>query len=334
MATYEQRGDSTRVLVRRRGVYESRTFERKQEARAWGIAREAEILAEGGGAVPNKPFRALLERFRDSLPDSRRQDRIRINALLGLGRREPDPLILVRLPVLGPEHFAAWRDRRLQSVSPAAVRREWSVLSAACTLAVREWRWLRKNPMTTVARPEAPPARWRRVTEAEIDALMAVSGDRREGVIKHTQTARLSAAFRYGCETGMRCGEIVALRWADVDLDRRVAIVRVGKTRAAARDVPLSTAAIAIMRQMPAGEPGDKVFQISAPGTANTQFRKLVLRAGIDDLHFHDSRHEGITRLSACLNVLQLARAVGHADPKQLMTYYNESAEDAAKLLP
>ena len=51
------------------------------------------------------------------------------------------------------------------------------------------------------------------------------------------------------------------------------------------------------------------------------------------DLHFHDTRHEGITRLAAVLGVLELARAVGHRDLRMLQTYYNESAEDIAKKL-
>lgn len=58
-----------------------------------------------------------------------------------------------------------------------------------------------------------------------------------------------------------------------------------------------------------------------------------VARALIDDLHFHDTRHEGITRLSRRLPILALARAVGHRDLRMLQIYYNESGEDLAKML-
>ena len=51
------------------------------------------------------------------------------------------------------------------------------------------------------------------------------------------------------------------------------------------------------------------------------------------DLHFHDTRHEGITRLASVLGVLELARAVGHRDLRMLQTYYNATAEDIAKKL-
>ena len=49
--------------------------------------------------------------------------------------------------------------------------------------------------------------------------------------------------------------------------------------------------------------------------------------------HFHDSRHEGITRMAAVLGVLELARAVGHRDLRMLQAYYNESADGLAKKL-
>ncbi len=62
-------------------------------------------------------------------------------------------------------------------------------------------------------------------------------------------------------------------------------------------------------------------------------FRKLRDRAGVEGLTFHDSRHAAITALAKRLEVLELARMVGHTDLKMLMVYYNESAENLAKRL-
>src|SRR5438876_9719490 len=59
-------------------------------------------------------------------------------------------------------------------------------------------------------------------------------------------------------------------------------------------------------------------------------FRKAKGRAEIKGLHFHDSRAEALTRLSRKVDVLTLARIVGHRDPRSLMIYYRESAEDIA----
>jgi integrase len=51
------------------------------------------------------------------------------------------------------------------------------------------------------------------------------------------------------------------------------------------------------------------------------------------DLNFHDARHEAITRLAQKLNVLELARMVGHRDLNMLQIYYNETAQQLAKKL-
>jgi len=62
-------------------------------------------------------------------------------------------------------------------------------------------------------------------------------------------------------------------------------------------------------------------------------FRKIRKRAALEDLHFHDSRAEAIWRLSKKLDVLQLARVIGHRDLKSLLIYYDESASELAKRL-
>jgi integrase len=62
-------------------------------------------------------------------------------------------------------------------------------------------------------------------------------------------------------------------------------------------------------------------------------WRKARDRAGIVDCHWHDARHTAVTRLARKLDVLALARAIGHRDLRQLQTYYNPTAEELAKRL-
>jgi len=66
---------------------------------------------------------------------------------------------------------------------------------------------------------------------------------------------------------------------------------------------------------------------------ASTLFGRAVLKAEIEDLTFHDSRHEAVTRLAQKLDVLDLARMVGHRDLKSLMIYYNSTPEELANRL-
>jgi integrase len=62
-------------------------------------------------------------------------------------------------------------------------------------------------------------------------------------------------------------------------------------------------------------------------------FAAATKRAGIEGLTFHDTRHEGLTRLAQKLEVLDLARMVGHRDLKSLMIYYNPTATEIADRL-
>ena len=76
----------------------------------------------------------------------------------------------------------------------------------------------------------------------------------------------------------------------------------------------------------------DSVFNLE-PSQIDSLFRKAKKMTLVEDLHFHDSRHLAITRLARKLDVLALARMVGHRDLRMLQIYYNESAEDMAKRL-
>lgn len=87
-----------------------------------------------------------------------------------------------------------------------------------------------------------------------------------------------------------------------------------------------------IMQQLSSVRDGDSVFRLGR-SSLDALYRKVRARAGIEDLHFHDLRHEAITRLAKRLHVLALARAVGHRDLRMLQIYYNESAEEIARRL-
>lgn len=340
MASFRKRGGAWRAEVAKQGIRKSCTFDTKAEAVAWALQIESEIETRKSGRVANKTFGQLLERYRNEVSTTKRGERwerLRIDRIV-TGREEvkPDPIAAVPLRDLDASHFAAWRDRRLRQVTPASVRREWNLLSAALNIAVNEWRWLPENPMKTVKRPPPAEARDRRITEDETERLLFALGYDYNAP-PATQTARVGAAFLFAIETGMRAGEIVALRHGEVFKDSRYLTITgreigAGKTAAARRDVPLSTEALRILDQLEKIG-GDPVFGITSTTVLDALFRKAKARALIEDLHFHDTRHEAITRLAKRLDVLELARAVGHRDLRQLMTYYNETAAQLAEKL-
>lgn len=331
MATFTKRGKSWTVQVRKAGQSHSGTFPNKVMAQEWAAKVEADILAGKLGKSPDKTFGDLLDRYLQEITPTKRGER---PERLRIERIKRDAVAAVKLADLLPDHFANWRDRRMKEVSNASVIREFTTLSHACAVAVKEWRWLRENPLASVRRPPENPPRSRLIEQEEIDRIMQVCGSDLT-----THTGRVGAAFLFAIETAMRAGEICDLKWEHVH-ERHVHIRQrrddgsLATKNGLARDVPTSNAAREIL-----GRLGDAIgrdgycFSI-APSTLDALFRKARDRALVQGITFHDTRALALTRLSKILNIMQLAKVSGHRDLSILQnTYYREDVNDIASLL-
>jgi integrase len=327
VATIEKRGARWRAAVCVRRVRRSKSFRTKAEAATWALEQEA-LLAKGTGlAPPGATVRTLLEKYAREVSEhkrGKREESLRISRIL-----RDDALANVALGLLGSADIAGWRDRRLKAVSAASVRREWTLLSHACTVAVRDWQWLPANPCKVARRPPPPPDRERVMSADEVERICFALGY--DGGEPRTVSQRVAVALLLALETALRASELTGLTWERVDLERRVARLSAATKAGVGRDVPLSTEAVRLLTLLGPAEVGS-VFGLQSR-QVDALFRKARDRAGIADLHWHDSRHTAITRLAQRLHVLDLARMVGHRDLRQLQTYYNPAAEDlAAKL--
>jgi integrase len=254
------------------------------------------------GEIPNLTVLAVLQRYEKEVSAHKKGKRWEVIRLGALGR---DRLADVRLRQLDTPHVAEWQERRLKAVSGASVRRERNLLNNVFEIARKEWKWLRVNPFVGVRRPKDGKPRKRIAAQSEIKALTAPKGT-------------MSRVIRFALETGMRAGEIAALR----EVNGQVAYL-VDSKNGEAREVPLSTEAVKAW--------GDG-FGLTA-GSISTLFARRCEELKIEGLTFHDLRATAATRLSKKLNPLQLAKMFGWKDLKQAMTYYRETAEDVAKLL-
>jgi integrase len=320
MASIQRHGKRWRVQVYANGVRESKVCDTKAQASTWALQREAELT---GRKLPPKTFGEALQRYADDVAPGHRGARweaVRVKSL----RR--DSIARRQLAGLAAPDFAAWRDERLREVSPGTVARELNLIRSALEYARRDLHWIRVNPLEDVRWPKTPPARRRRVTEEEVAMVVAAFGV--EPLAASTAAQRVGLAFLLALETAMRSGEIVGLTWADVRLSERYVILPRTKN-GDRREVPLSRRAVEILRALPVGD--GPVFGMTAQ-VRDTIWRKFRPKA-LAELHFHDSRAEAIWRLSKRLDVLQLARVIGHRDPKSLMLYFNESAADMARRL-
>lgn len=282
---------------------------------------ETLILESGHREVQKRTFRDAIFRYMDEVSARKRTAESEFYLLKHTAETFIGDVLLSELD---ETHLARYRDLRLEEVKPSSVRREMAIISHLCSIALKEWRWLSRNPMTNVRKPSSGQGRFRRITDDEIERLKfaAFYED-----FPHSVQSRVMHAFLFAIETAMRAGEIMGLKWQDINLDKRVAHLPMTKN-GTARTVPLTAQAIDLLKQLPSTE--GSVFNLKQMTGTFIQIRR---KANIDDLHFHDSRHEAITRLSKRLDVLALARMVGHRNIQQLMVYYNKSAEDIAKEL-
>lgn len=328
MASIKKLGNNWRVEVYKtvKGVVHRPTavFKTKAEAQAWATQIESEILSGARGKVKAVTFGALLKEYAKKVSTKKRGEKWEVNRINLICK---DEIALVKLADLSASDITAWRERSLKRVSEASVRREWNLLSAAVNIAINEWEWLDTNPFAKVKRPSDSVARTRIFSDKEIDLLCHTLGYEKDKKPK-TITARVGCALLFAIETGMRMGEIAALKWSDVE--KTVATVRTGKTQAATRRVPLSPEAQRLLKQLPKN--GDTCFDLLSK-QIDSLFRKARDKALLADLHFHDSRATAVGRLAKKLDILDLAKMIGHKDLRMLQVYYRDSAEEIAKRL-
>ena len=324
MASIDKRPNGTyRARVFRNGKMHSATRDTLAAARAWAQELEGDI--DRGGHKPGKHTVAdAVERFRDVYTPTRRGARWEALRLSKFLRDHPD-VTRERLDTLTPDPFIAWKSRRLRQVSPGSVLRELNLWQSVIEYARIELRWIKTNPVKDVARPDKPPSRRRRVSDAEARTLCKALGY--FGGEPENTSQRVALAFLFAIETGMRSGEITSLEWVDV----YPKFAHLSKTKNGDdRDVPLSPHARELLALLP--KDARRVFNVDN-GTRDKLFRDARDRAKLDGLTFHDSRHEATTRLARKLDVLDLAAVIGHRDLRSLRTYYNPTADELADRL-
>lgn len=323
MASFRKMKSGWRAEVCVKGVRDSAVRDTKGEARAWADERECELKL-CLGFVDIKSDRTVNDLFDRYLREvskykkGAKWEATRISLLM------QHRISTVLLDEVSSSDIAQWRDWRLRSVKGSTVNREMNIISNAFQVGVKEWKWLKESPCKDVKRPKDSPPRERRISEREI-SLVRLTLDFDEDVIAVTGKQRLAVAFLFAIETAMRLGEICSL--GPDDIVGRVATIHDSKN-GTKRKVPLSNRAVELLSFLPEHK---KLFNLKSP-SSSTLFRKYISPI-THDLTFHDTRHEGITRLAAKMDVLDLARMVGHGDIRMLMIYYNKSAEDLASQL-
>jgi integrase len=140
-------------------------------------------------------------------------------------------------------------------------------------------------------------------------------------------------AARFAAITAMRRGEIVKLLWSDVDEIKKMVLVRNRKDprKKIGNDqwIPLLGDSWDILQKQP--RDSDRIFAVHEQ-TLSKYFKAACDSLGIIDLHFHDLRHEGTSKLfEEGYQIQQVALVTGHKDWRHLRRYTNLKPEDLHK---
>lgn len=303
-----------RAQIYRAGVRKSKVLPSKKQAQHWAAEQEWKLdnVTEVNSRIP---FGDLLDRYGKEVSSQKRGWR---SEIIRIDRLRREPIARIAIGDLTTADFADWRDTRLRQVKGASVRRELEQMSAVLKRARSEWGLMDHNPLDGLSRPKSSPPRDRLASPREIEALRLSAG---EDLTR--RTARTFHAWLFAIETGMRAGEIANLQAGDI----RGRVAHLPETKnGSSRDVPLSKEALRLLSELPEFDP---VFGLTSDQLSSL-WRKLRDRSGIMDLRFHDSRHMAVTRLAKKLDVLDLARMIGHRDIRMLMVYYNTTADELA----
>jgi len=178
-----------------------------------------------------------------------------------------------------------------------------------------EWGLCTKNPAAKIKLFREDDRRYRYLSEDEEERLLAAC------------VPYMRRIVTFALHTGMRRGEILGLRWQDVDFRNRVAIIPASRSKSKKdRCIPLNGVAISVLNELPRPLAQEGlIFGNTAGGQqANIKryWNKALVAAGIENFHFHDLRHTYASRLvTAGVDLAVLRELLGHADFTMTLRY-------------
>lgn len=322
MATIRKHRDKYQVQIRRRGSPSiSKTFSLLSDAKEW--ARHQERLVDRGELGPDLKalekvtLRQLVTRYRDEVVPTKKGREIETIILNAFLRH---PICNKPLSSLGTGDFAHYRDERLKVIAPKSLKRQLAPLHNMFQFAKVEWGLpLRNNPLSALQLKAPDRKRERRLRQGEFQRLVEAAAATRNPLIL--------LVVRFALDTAMRRGEILGLKWKNIDCERETATIEDSKN-GHTRVIPLSRSALVVLQEAKAlGMDREGPFGLTA-NALKLGWQRLAKRAELSDLHFHDLRHEAISRLFELgLTVPEVALVSGHRTLGQLMRYSHASQQ-------
>jgi len=231
----------------------------------------------------------------------------------------------LKLAEVTTEMASDYRDERLKTVKPATVYQELSLMRRMFNVARREWKWLKDNPVADLSFSVGNSNARRRWLTLEEEKLL----------LDCASPEWLKDVITFALHTGMRRGEILALLWRDVDLNRSLMRVENSKN-SEKRSIPMSKTVHDLLKNMKVRDITGRVFPVTESALKDG-FERAVGKAKIEDFHFHDLRHTFATRLvQNGIDIYVVKELLGHKTITMTMRYahhYPESLRHGVEVL-
>ncbi|AMA60040.1 site-specific integrase [Bradyrhizobium sp. CCGE-LA001] len=262
----------------------------------------------------------LITRYRKEVTPKKRGGKVE-DAVLA--RMLLDPICKLPLSQLGTADFARYRDRRLACVAPTTLKRQMNPIQHMFEVAKRDWAIpIKNNPIKALCFSAKMRMRTRRLRPGELNRLLKTT--------RSCRSPAIAQIIQFALATGMRRGEIAGMQWKDLDLKKRHQTIPVTKN-GHARTIPLSNDAIKVLPKQRSIE--GRVFSMTG-NAIHLSWDRITKRAAIDDLRFHDLRHEAISRFFELgLTIPEVATISGHRDATMLLGYAHASSSAVFKKL-
>lgn len=315
----------------------SATFATRSQAKLWAQKMEADIRQ--GRYFPKQEDKErtvgeLVDRYIEKeLPKKPKSLTKQRNQLLWWKKQ----LGAYFLCHLSPSLIAELRDQLLNEItvrgklrSSSTTNRYLAALSQAFTIAIKEWGWLRENPVLKITRPKEGKARECYLEKDNIVRLLEEC--------QKSKSPYLYAIVVFALATGARRGEILNLKWQDIDFKKCIATFHDTKN-GETRSVSLSQTVINCLRQ----ERGRRVVlspyvfpnqEGTGPADIRTAWDNIVEKLNLKGVRFHDLRHTAASHLAMNgASTLEIAAILGHKTLAMVKRYSHLSTSSTAHVL-
>lgn len=336
----------------------SKSFKTKKDAAEW--AQQQEVRIRGGEKVSRKSEKTTVaealdeylaahtttvvdedgeEQIVSTLPDTKRYGVESVKHHLGeftidtLSHKVISAFLkqLQKTPIPPPANkkksHPLYEGDRVRTYTPGSARKLFYVLKTAIEWHSHEYHYPLGDKFDAVEVPAAwANPRDRRLVGDEEARLMAAC----DGMYKDPDGWRMLIGL--ALETAMRSGELLGMQWDEINFGAEHRFIVIPKEREKTRkgrQVPLSTKALGILEQLKKrrvkGEPRVFATMPTSSVVLGRGFKRITKRAGCEDLHFHDLRHEAVARFfeRTPLQTMEIALITGHTELKTLQRYAN-----------